>query len=66
MITSNLDIERNEKMKQGRIQVIRKVCSGFEEEENSLQALEDLTDLNVALTYKRKVIIYLQASNILN
>ena len=64
--TSNLDIERNEKMKQGRIQVIRKVCSGFEEEENSLQALEDLTDLNVTLTDKRKVMIYLQAINILN
>ena len=55
MITSNLEIERNEKMKQGRIQVIRKVHPGFEEEENSLQALEDLADLNVALTDKRKV-----------
>ena len=55
MITSNMEIERNEKMKQGRIQVIRKVHPGFEQDANSLQASEDLADLNVALTDKRKV-----------
>ena len=59
MITSNLDIERNEKMKQVRFQVIRKVHPGFEEEENSLQALEDLADLNVALTDKTSMALAL-------
>ena len=44
-------------MKQGRIQVIRKAHAGFEEEANSLQALDTLAELNEALTDPKKVSI---------
>ena len=55
VLTSNLDNDRKDKMKQGRIQVIKKMHSGFEEDENSLQALDTLADLNEALTDINKV-----------
>ena len=44
-------------MKQGRIQVIRKCHAGYEEDANSFQALDNLADLNAALTDPNKVYI---------
>ena len=52
---SNLDSVREEKMKQGRLYVVRKLYAGYEEEPNSLQALDALADLNKALTDINKV-----------
>ena len=57
VLTSNLDAQRTDKMKQGRIQVIRKCHAGYEEDANSLQALDNLADLNAALTDPSKVYI---------
>ena len=57
MFTSNIDSIREDKMKQGRIHVIRKLHAGYEEEANSLQALDDLADLNRALSDIHKVLI---------
>ena len=48
VLTSNLDTERTDKMKQGRIQVISKAHAGYQEEPNSLQALDALAELNEA------------------
>ena len=55
VFTSNLDSIREEKMKQGRIYVVKKLYAGYEEESNSLQALDALADLNKALTDIHKV-----------
>ena len=42
-------------MKQGRLYVVKKLYAGYEEETNSLQALDALADLNKALTDIHKV-----------
>ena len=55
VFTSNLDSVREEKMKQGRLYVVKKLYAGYEEEPNSLQALDALADLNKALTDIHKV-----------
>ena len=47
-------------MNQGRIKVIKKMFSGFKEEENCLDALESLARLNEALKYDEKVLRYVQ------
>lgn len=61
VLTSNLDTERTDKMKQGRIQVIRKAHAGYQEEPNSLQALDALAELNEALTDPKKVYLTITA-----
>ena len=42
-------------MKQGRIQIVKKMFAGYEEPENCLEALNSLAKLNEALKDERKV-----------
>ena len=59
VLTSNLDCERKEKMKQGRVKVIKKMHAGFKENENCLEALNELAKLNEALKDVQKVFLIL-------
>ena len=56
MLTSNIEIERKDKIRQGRVHVIRKMYPGFVEEENCLLALDVLADLNEALKSVKQVL----------
>ena len=46
-------------MKQGRVKVIKKMHAGFKEDENCLEALNELAKLNEALKDVQKVFLIL-------
>ena len=65
VLTSNDMSQRSEKMKLGRVFVLKKMFAGYSEGENMLEALVNLADMNEALKDKRKPLDFLVATTYL-
>ena len=62
VLSSNDVTRRSEKVKLGRVFLLLKMFSGFQERDNMLEALMDLTELNQALTDKSQPLDYLAST----